>query len=131
MYGRYGNDDLNKAIMVLWIALAVVNLFLNFSLIHLAVMLLCVLLLFRTMSRNIAARSRENQKYLSLVQKPRGLWRALKGRISFARTRFAQRKTHCFFKCPSCGTSLRVPRKKGTMDIRCIRCKHQFTKKIR
>ena len=36
-----------------------------------------------------------------------------------AKERRAQRKDYRFFKCPGCGTMLRVPRGKGKIHIKC------------
>ena len=42
--------------------------------------------------------------------------------------RFSQRKDYVFFKCPSCGTMIRVPRGKGKIHITC-RCGYQLYRK--
>ena len=136
MVGRYGTDALNKFLLVLWIALAVVNLFLRSTVLRIAVFALCVIVLLRTLSRNFAARQKENDLFLRLTARLRGARSkfresALGRRVELLRLRISQRKTHCFFECPSCGAALRVPRRKGLMEIRCVRCGTRFTKIIR
>ena len=49
-------------------------------------------------SRNIQARYAENEKFMRW-------WRPVSNRIRGAQGRFADRKTHCYFKCPECGNS--------------------------
>ncbi|MFQ9801953.1 MAG: hypothetical protein ACLR23_27045 [Clostridia bacterium] len=43
--------------------------------------------------------------------------------VSQAKNRFRDRKTHRYFKCPSCKQSLRVPKGKGKISITCPKCK--------
>ena len=78
--------------------------------------------MFRCFSRNIAARTRENARYIALTAKPRAAWARFN-------TRWDQRKTTKFLKCPQCGQSLSVPKGKGTLKITCPKCRNQFTTK--
>lgn len=78
--------------------------------------------MFRCFSRNIAARARENARYIALTAKPRAAWARFN-------TRWDQRKTTKFLKCPQCGQSLSVPKGKGTLKITCPKCRNQFTTK--
>ena len=127
MAGRYGNDTLNKFLTGLWLGAAVLSIVFDKSFIYYIVWVLCLLVLFRSFSRNIPARQKENAFFLRIAKKPLSLF----GGIKAWADRFSQRKTHRFFKCPSCGTMLRVPRRKGLMNIRCVRCGNQFSRKIR
>ena len=99
MVGRNGPDALARA--ALWMG---------------------VLFTFRCFSRNIAARARENARYIALTAKPRAAWARFN-------TRWDQRKTTKFLKCPQCGQSLSVPKGKGTLKITCPKCRNQFTTK--
>ena len=78
--------------------------------------------MFRCFSRNIAARTRENARYIALTAKPRAAWARFN-------TRWDQRKTTKFLKCPQCGQSLSMPKGKGTLKITCPKCRNQFTTK--
>ena len=92
---------------------------LSFYLLVLALLVLCY---FRMLSRNIQARYAENQRFLQA-------WGPVQRRFQDAMFRFRDRKTHCFFKCPSCKTRLRVPRGRGKINIKCSKCGTQFVKK--
>ena len=72
--------------------------------------------------RNIQARYAENEKFMRW-------WRPVSNRIRGAQGRFADRKTHCYFKCPECGQRLRVPKGKGKIMITCPHCHTKFDRK--
>ena len=85
----------------------------------LALLILCY---FRMFSRNIQARYAENQKFLRWCG-------PVSNRLRNARMRFADRKTHRYFKCPQCKQRLRVPRGRGKINITCPHCHTQFVRK--
>ena len=77
---------------------------------------------FRMLSRNLYKRSEENGKYLRLRYK-------LMAELRVHRERWVQRKDYKFFTCPSCKTTLRVPRGHGKIKIVCRKCGSSFTGK--
>lgn len=125
MAGRYGNDQLNRfllvlcALFMLFAALMKNSVGLLFWFLSLA---LIVLTYFRILSRDIARRSTENAKYLRLCNKLRNKLRVLK-------ERWVQRRDYKFFTCPSCHTTLRVPKGKGRINIVCRKCGTSFQRK--
>lgn len=120
--GRYGMDSLNKLLLVLTFILLVAIWFWPGRILKLIALILLVITYFRTFSRNISARYRENQKYLQLTAGLRGFLRKRKAR-------FVQRKTYRFYKCPKCHQQVRVPKGKGKISITCPKCKEKFVKK--
>ena len=119
MAGRNGNDQLNIFLLVTDVILLVVSWILKNSAIHtllfgLAVVLLVIAYL-RMLSRDLARRREENGKYLRLRYKAAG-WLRLR------KERWVQRKDYKFFVCPSCHTTLRVPRGRGKIRIVCRKC---------
>ncbi len=122
MAGRYGNDQLNAALLVLGLVLIVVEMVTRWSWMGIFILALLCLCYFRMLSRNIPARYAENQKFLRW-------WGPLANRLRNARLRFADRKTHRYFKCPHCGQRLRVPRGRGKINITCPHCHTQFVRK--
>ena len=46
--------------------------------------------------------------------------------FSRQKNRRRQKNLYCFFKCPQCGTVLRVPKGKGHIRITCKSCSHIF-----
>ena len=120
-----GTDQLNRALNFATLVLLVLSLFIGRSGFGSLIWLLALAGLiwgtFRTFSRNILKRQRENDAYLGLTRKTRERFRG-------ARDRFRQRKDYRFFRCPSCRTWLRVPRGKGKLNITCRQCGERFTR---
>ncbi len=122
MYGRYGSDQLNIVLLVVSVLLSFVSsllsLFLRGSRIYALVLWPLFLVLtygllgfaiFRMLSRNIYRRQRENQRWKNL------------------RLRFTDR-SHRYFRCPHCKQTMRVPRNRGKINIRCPKCGEKFTR---
>ena len=120
MYGRYGNDTLGKALLWAYIALVLVSMIVSvfvssvtFNLISLLIgFVLVFFIFFRMMSRDIAARRKENEKFT--------------GFFKLMKNRFKDRKTHVYRKCTSCHAVLRLPKAKGKHTVVCPRCKNRF-----
>ena len=64
MYGRYGNDQLNKAILIVTIVCLVISMFTRIQVFYLIALVGLMLAYCRMLSRNIAKRGAENSRYL-------------------------------------------------------------------
>ena len=122
MYGRYGQDDLNRFLSIFTLLLCVVSLFVQWPILSGLLALLLGWMLFRMFSRNGAARAKENHAFLKVKNRALRPFRRM-------RKHFAQRKTHRFFRCPQCKQELRVPVGKGSITITCPKCQTKFEKK--
>ena len=122
MAGRYGSDQLNNALLLVSAVLIVLQWLIGSRLLSIAIMLLLVLCYFRIFSRNIQARYAENQRFLQW-------WWPKSQKLRNMRLRFADRKTHRYYKCPQCRNRLRVPRGRGKINITCPHCRTQFVRK--
>ncbi|EKQ50499.1 MULTISPECIES: hypothetical protein [unclassified Clostridium] len=121
MYGRYGGDNLSRALVALsFILLLVVNFLPRFlsSLIFIAYipMILCI---YRIFSRNIYRRQQENYKYLRMRN-------SIMSWFNRKLNRTKDLKTHKYFTCPNCKQKLRVPRNQGKISVTCPKCKNSF-----
>lgn len=123
MTGRYGNDQLNNFIMILVLVIIVVNIFVNSLIISFVNLVLCVLSILRTMSRNIYKRRAENERFLRI-------WKSIKNKFKLIGNKRRDRKTHVYKKCPKCKTMLRLPKQKGKHTVRCPKCYEKFDIKI-
>ena len=123
MYGRYGNDQLNNALLVLYLILAVVDIFVPTFAISILMVAIIITVFVRMLSRNVYRRRTENEKFLKV-------WRPISSWIKFQRDKFRDRKTHAYRKCPDCKAILRLPRKPGSHTVSCPKCKKRFDVKI-
>ena len=121
MYGRYGTDQLNLALLVLYLVLYLVSALFRLEILYWLSLAVLFLLLFRTLSRNAARRRAENSKFLQVAGPVMRWWR-------FQRT-VHRDKEHRYFKCPNCGQQLRVPRGKGKITVTCRSCGAVFQEK--
>jgi len=119
MYGRNGNDQLNAALLCVYLVLCVLEIV--FGGIHTAAvvfntlaLLLAVVVLFRMFSRNLTRRQAENARFLNW-------WLPVKGRFVGARQRRLD-KEHKYFTCKNCKAICRVPAGKGKIEITCPKC---------
>lgn len=119
MRGRYGHDELNSVIMILYLISILLVYVVRTSLLNRILLILAmffaIVLIFRTFSKNIYQRSKENEQYLKLKEK-------------FIQKR-DQPKGPVIVTCPNCSQKLRVPSGKGKIEIKCGRCGHKFTKR--
>lgn len=130
MMGRYGVDAfgrfLNGAGMVLILLSLILSMFKATYLVGTILMFgawFCMIwTLVRAFSKNHSRRYAENNWYLRKKARVSNWWNARKNR-------FAQRKTHRFFRCPQCSVTTRVPKGKGKVRITCPRCGNVFVRK--
>lgn len=125
MSGRNGNDQLNLFLLIADIVLLLVaGMFADSfgKYLYPVVILVLGYAYFRMLSRNLCKRSEENGKYLRLRYK-------LMAEFRVRWERWVQRKDYKFFTCPSCKTTLRVPRGHGKIKIVCRKCGNSFTGK--
>ena len=97
MYGRYGNDALGNFLFILYFIFTIANIFINSLTIYLFSLVTVFFIFFRMFSRNIAARSKENQKFLNIRTRFTSFFKN-------RHRRFKERKTHVYKKCPNCKT---------------------------
>ncbi len=123
MQGRYGQDDLYKACIVIYLILLVLEIFIHSLILSFFTLFTLVFIFFRFFSKNIIARRRENNFYLSLKHKIKNFFSVQKKRLTD--------KEHVYRKCPACKATLRFPKKKGEHDAVCPKCKKPMKVKIR
>ena len=122
MYGRYGYDELSRAVSIAAVILAVLALVPDLGFLSVLALIAWTWILVRSFSKNLSKRQRERIAYLQFTGKITN-WFDVKKRA------WADRKTHCYFTCPNCKRTMRVPKGKGKIKITCPRCRHQITKK--
>ena len=125
MVGRYGADQLGQFISIFALILIFINIFLNGvaeQVIQYFVLLLLVYSIYRMLSKNTAARYKENVTYLKIKNR-------IVSYFANIRRRIRDGKTHRFYKCSACKTTVRVPKGKGKIRITCPKCGNTFIRK--
>ena len=117
MYGRYGKDQLNSALLVFSLTFYGLYFLTGFELCYWVSFVSIAFGLYRALSRNPVRRRAENAKFLQMAG-PAIQW-----------LRMRRDKEHRYFRCPNCGQQLRVPRGKGKITVTCRSCGAVFEKK--
>lgn len=119
MYGRCGVDQLNIFLLIAAVVLNLIALILSrlgavcrliaplFTLVSYGFLFFY---LFRFFSRNLEKRILENRRYLT--------WRS----------RVLDRQNR-YYRCPNCKQTVRVPKGRGKICIKCPKCSEKFIKK--
>lgn len=108
MYGRYGNDTLNKAIYAVAIVIYIIGLFCRTVILSGIALGLVIFCTYRMFSRNIYRRQRENYKFLLY--------------FNYYKLKWAERKTHHVYICKGCKKYVRYPKGRGKIEVTCKAC---------
>lgn len=119
--GRYGNDQLNLALIIFGCILTLFLSFFRNPFIRYIGLIPYIVALIRMLSKNIKKRQQENLKFLK-ISAP---WRMF---ITKKYKQF-QDKDHKYYRCPQCHNTLRVPKGRGKIKISCPHCSKEFIKK--
>ena len=115
MQGRYGVDELYNFLLIVYLVIFLTNCFVHSDVLSFVCLIVLFFTVFRVVSKNISARQKERAKYLILKNKFKNSYSALKKRFSD--------KGHVYRTCPHCKARLRFPKKKGSHDAVCPKCK--------
>lgn len=122
MEERAGVDHLSLALMVISLVIFMIGKLLGWSFLTWLALAPLIHSYYRALSKDKLKRHQENilfLKYYYPVQtKVVNKFKALKSRRQYK-----------YLKCKECGQKLRVPRKKGRIEITCPKCRHTFIKK--
>ncbi|PYG85739.1 hypothetical protein LY28_03158 [Ruminiclostridium sufflavum DSM 19573] len=119
MYGRYGQDQLYYAFIIMGFILIIFNMFIKSVVISVALWLILILATLRAFSKNLYRRRIENERFMKI-------WSPVKAKGLLTLRRISEIKTHRFRKCPSCKKVLRLPRRRGKHTVNCPCCHNDF-----
>ena len=122
MYGRYGQDELSRFLLIVGFILLILDLLFRIPGVGMIVLLILGYNYFRMLSRNVPARYAENQKFLLRKDRVLGFFRGGRGRAE-------DLKTNHIYRCPKCSQKIRIPRGKGMVEITCPKCRTRFSKR--
>lgn len=121
MYGRYGNDQLNLALVLVGCVITVILSFFDLYPVRLIGTIPYLIALARAFSKNTVKRREENSAFLRFIE-------PMMKNAAEKHTQM-QDKDHRYYKCPGCKKVLRVPRGRGKIKISCPHCSKEFIKK--
>lgn len=126
MYGRYGIDQLYRALLWFYLAAIILAMILGravdgiFYIIFSAVAWgLFIFAFLRVFSKKTEKRRKENENWLKFAGIFKKKFKDLGNRWKF-------RKTHVFRTCPQCKAVLRMKRVKGKHAVVCPHCSKKF-----
>ena len=122
MQGRYGNDELSRALCYTSLVLFVLSLFVPLRFLYVPAVALVLWSCIRCYSKNVSKRSAERAAYLKATGSIRAWFRLQKDR-------WRDRKTCRYFQCKECRAILRVPKGKGKIRVHCPRCHYELDAK--
>lgn len=123
MMGRYGNDALGYGLLITSFLLSFSSGFFKDYRTYIAILSYIPLWyeIYRFLSRDIYRRQRENQKFLSIIKPFRKEGKRIY--LNF------KQKNYKHYTCPHCSQLIRVPAKRGRIEISCPHCRKTFVKK--
>ncbi len=121
MYGRYGNDRLNRSLIIISFIIYVLAIILKNRFLNVIAYIMLVIYLYRFLSKNFVKRSIENQKYQKIESIVKRTYKMIRLQL--------KDKEHRYYLCPHCYQLIRVPKGRGKIEISCPGCHSKFTKK--
>ncbi len=118
-YGRNGTDHLNIFLLVLYFIIFIVTMFVRWIGFYIIMAVLFGVILWRSLSKNLAQRRKENAAFLKI-------WNPVAQFFKLPFLRIRDRKTHKYVKCPACRKYMRIKKGKGERDINCPLCGNRF-----
>lgn len=122
MYGRNGSDDIARVCANLALILVLIDVFARTAWLSWIAVVLIVYAFWRLASKDVAARARENEAFMSKLG-PARPW------VSSPVATIKDHKDYKYMKCPNCGQKCRVPRGKGKVRVTCRKCHQKFEAK--
>ena len=124
MSGRYGGSDkfnyfLLGSYLFLWILNIIIRSIVFSLILDILMFAVTIYIFFRIFSKNIYKRKRENDTFIII-------WKKVFPDFKLWKSKWRDRKTHIYKKCPQCKAVLRLKRIKGTHTTRCPRCNQSF-----
>ncbi len=119
MYGRYGTDHLYYFMFAIWLILAVVGLIVRHPVFYIIGIVVMVLMIMRSMSKNIAQRRKENQFFLKFFN-------PVKREVLLLKDRIRDIRTARYRRCRHCKALIKLPKVTGKHTVRCPKCGEKF-----
>lgn len=129
MIGRYGNDELNRFLLIVAAVFILAGIFIARRWINVLVVIILAIVYGRMFSRNISKRQQENSKYMEIKANLTGGRKAGGSggqRPGSGRPGKGSDDGKRIYICPNCKGSLKVPVGAGKIRIKCPHCGETF-----
>ena len=115
MKNRYGIDELNKFFLKFYLIIMFINIFINFKLLNYIKLIIAIIFLFRSLSKNKFDRSKENRIYLDI-------------KSNRFKIKINNKNKYIYKKCRKCKKRLRlpIPSSIGIKTVKCPNCKNKM-----
>ncbi len=123
LYGRYGSDQLGRALLFLYLVFYIVYVFTHMWVFIVLSNVALIFMVFRMFSRKYARRRRENEWFLKL-------WNPIVSWVKLQFHRVRDCRSSVYRKCPHCKAVLKLPRRRGSHTVRCPRCSERFDTRV-
>lgn len=122
LYGRYGVDQFSVALVGISVLFSLLFTFTDWAVFYIISSVLLLFALYRVFSKKFTQRQKENQK-----------WAAFSFKFKKHFNKFIKRVKdfphYRYYTCLNCKQTLRIPRGKGRIEIRCPKCGYSFRSK--
>lgn len=123
MWGRYGIDGLYYGLLVTYCVTLFAQRLIKIDALKAVISLIgiaaLVFMIYRVFSKNTSARRKENEIFMKI-------WTKTKNFFILQKNKIRDFKHYTYKKCPACKATLRLPRKKGTHNVVCPKCRNRF-----
>lgn len=118
--GRYGIDQFYYGLLGVYVILFLLQVLLDWEFLAPFAGFVLVYAFWRTMSKNHAARRRENAVFCKV-------WSPTKTELTLLKDRFKDGKNARYRHCKHCRAILKLPKKRGSHTVVCPKCRQRFS----
>ena len=131
MQGRYGRDSVTFLLIGIAIICMILSWIPKLWFMYFVSIAMLVLSILRSLSKNFAARERENRAFLRILDWFKKVFNEIRAFFSTRKRMWKERNTHSYYRCPKCGHYVRIskPPKGRKIMITCSHCYNQFVKR--
>ncbi|MCD8039199.1 MAG: hypothetical protein LUE96_08965 [Lachnospiraceae bacterium] len=126
MRSRYGVDQLSSFLTWGGVIFILIDMFARTGIFYLLGIIMLIYGYIRVLSKKYERRAAQNRWFLERTAGIRGFFKSFSNRM---RKRREVGKDYKVFTCSRCRQMIRVPKKKGKIEIRCPKCGNTFIKR--
>lgn len=122
LYGRYGVDQFSIALLGFSVLFSLLFTFTDWTILYIISSAILVFAIYRIFSKNFTRRQKEYQGWLKFST-------TFKKKSNKCVRRIKDFPHFKYYTCMNCKQTMRIPRGKGRIEIRCPKCGYSFRSK--